>query len=88
MSRPVTPGRTIGAEAHARATLRELRTTAGFTYAQMADEMTAVGCAIPESAVWKIENANRRIDADEFCAIAAVFDLALYELAGWGVSGD
>ena len=81
MSRP-NKGRTLGSERTLARRVAYERTTRGLTYAQLAQEMTSVGCAIRGSALYKIENNEppRRVTVDELVALSLVFEIALDEL--------
>ena len=48
----------------------------------LADLMTKAGCAMKQSAVWKIENGEprRKITVDELLGFGRVFDLSVEEL--------
>ena len=81
MARPNKP-RLIGTE---RALARRIaweRESRGWTYEGMAGRMTAAGCAIQASALYKIEKGTprRRITVDELVAIAVVFEVDIPDL--------
>ena len=99
MSRP-NRGRTLGSERTLARRVAYERSTRGMTYAQLAREMTSVGCAIRGSALYKIENNEppRRVTVNELVALSLVFEIALDELlvpyrridsrvGGWSRSG-
>jgi transcriptional regulator with XRE-family HTH domain len=62
--------------------MRWEREQRGMTYEGLAARMTAAGCSIQPSALYKIEKSNppRRITVDELVALAAVFDLEIADL--------
>jgi len=58
------------------------RTDRDWTYEALARKMTAAGCAIQPSAIYKIEKGNppRRITVAEMVALAEVFDIPIDDL--------
>lgn len=74
----------MGAEERVAAALDAHRKAYGLSYVEMADRMTAVGCPIDQSALWKMTNAEprRRVTVDEFVAASVVLGVSLAELAG------
>lgn len=78
-------GRTIGGEAELAKTVATLREQRGWTYEEMAERMTAAGCKIHASAVYKTEKEGRRITLDEAIGYAEAFDASsLEQLLSWG----
>ncbi len=53
-----------------------------YSFAGLASRMTGVGCAIDQSALYKIENGNprRRISVDELVALSEVFKIPVNDL--------
>ncbi len=79
---PRNPARALFTEdglAHRIAYERDQR---GWTYEGLAKRMTDAGCAINQSAIYKIEKGKprRRITVDELVALAKVFDLDVNDL--------
>ncbi len=74
--------RSIGREQGLARRIGYEREQRGWSYAGLASRMTSVGCAIDQSALYKIENATprRRISVDEMVALARVFGLGLDDL--------
>lgn len=75
-------GRTLGVEDLVADRIAQYREQRGETYEGLAARMTAEGCAIHASALYKIEKGEprRRITVDELVALAAVFGVSLDEL--------
>ena len=80
MSRPNKP-RSIRGEANVRANVIRLRAeqTPPMTREGLAQRMTDNGCPLPASAIWKIENGKRSINADELLALSRVFGIPIDE---------
>ncbi|MEZ0490784.1 helix-turn-helix domain-containing protein [Kineococcus sp. TBRC 1896] len=74
--------RTAGVHDRLVAWMKAEREQRGWSYETLAQHMTAVGCPINQSAIYKIENGSprRRIDAEEVAALAEVFDVSVGEL--------
>lgn len=81
MSRP-NQARRIGANEAAAGRIQRERESHGWSYETVARKMTALGCAINQSAIYKIESASprREIKTDELVALGRVFGLSLEEL--------
>ncbi len=79
MPRPNAP-RAMGSETGLRRRVAYERELRGWSPASLASRMTQAGCAIHQSAIWKIENATRRISVDELVAFCRVFDMSEREL--------
>ncbi|WP_418059956.1 helix-turn-helix domain-containing protein [Pimelobacter simplex] len=75
-------GRSVRAEANLAKRIAYERGLRGLSYEALADAMTAVGCAINASSIYKIEKGDppRRISVDELAALAAVFEEPMSEL--------
>jgi transcriptional regulator with XRE-family HTH domain len=56
----------------AAARVRELREARGLSYAELSARLTAAGRPIPPLGLRRIESQDRRIDADDLVALAAV----------------
>ncbi|HEY6595933.1 MAG TPA: helix-turn-helix transcriptional regulator [Asanoa sp.] len=82
MPRP-NPPRPLRGEASLARRVAYERQRAGMSMEGLAKRMTDLGCAINQSAIWKIENGNppRRITYDEALALAEVFHIPLEDLA-------
>jgi transcriptional regulator with XRE-family HTH domain len=76
------PMRSVGGEANLARRIERERTLRAWSYEKMAKELTAIGCSIQGSAIYKIEHANppRRITVDELVALARVFDTTVEDL--------
>jgi transcriptional regulator with XRE-family HTH domain len=81
MARP-NPLRSIGGEKALAARIASEREQRGMTYEGLASRMTAIGCPIQASAIFKIEKSNppRHITVDELVALGRVFKLELEDL--------
>lgn len=81
MPRP-NPARTLASEQSLATRIAYERGERGMSYAGLAKRMTAVGCAIDQSAIYKIEKGEprRRVTVDELVALSKVFDLDIGEL--------
>ena len=81
MSRPNKP-REVYAENYLAARIISERETRGWSLEGLAKRMTAAGCAINQSAIYKIEQGQprRRITVDELVAFSRVFGLPLDDL--------
>jgi transcriptional regulator with XRE-family HTH domain len=80
MPRP-NPPRPLRGEANLAERVAYERQSRGWSTDRLADRMTKAGCPINQSAVWKIENAGRRITYDEALAFAEVFGIPLDQLS-------
>ncbi|MFE2725032.1 helix-turn-helix domain-containing protein [Kitasatospora sp. NPDC059327] len=71
-------------EEHAAERVRLEREHLGWSTGELAKRMTAAGCPINQSSVWRIENGEprRRINLDEAIGFAKVFGLTLEEFLG------
>ena len=76
------PLRSIGGEANLARRIERERTARGLSYEALAKQLTAVGCSMSGSAIYKIERAEppRRITVDELIALAQVFDTTVDDL--------
>lgn len=74
--------RTIGAEANLATRIRyeRQRRDRGWSPERLAQELTAAGCPIATSAIYKIEAGNRQVTVDELAAMARVFDTSTDDL--------
>lgn len=81
MPRP-KPARKLISEQNVAERVAYEREQRGWSYAGLAQRLTAVGCAIDPSALYKIEKADppRRITVDELVGLSEVFGLTLTEL--------
>jgi transcriptional regulator with XRE-family HTH domain len=81
MPRPNTR-RTIASEANLAERITHEREQREMSYAGLAQRMTELGCAIDQSAIYKIEKAKprRRITVDELVALAEVFGITVQNL--------
>jgi len=81
VSRPNKP-REVYAENYLAARIISERETRGWSLEGLAKRMTAAGCAINQSAIYKIEQGQprRRITVDELVAFSRVFGLPLDDL--------
>ena len=81
MPRP-NRARSIASEDNLARRITYEREQRGWSYAGLAQRMTAQGCAIDQSALYKIEKGapRRRISVDELVAISEVFALPMTEL--------
>ncbi|MGC1211268.1 MAG: helix-turn-helix transcriptional regulator [Micromonospora sp.] len=82
MPRP-NPERQLRGEANLADRVAYERKERGWTTEGLAQRMTAAGCPINQSAIWKIEDGKprRRITYDEALAFAEVFGIPLDELS-------
>lgn len=69
------PTRVIGSEAALRRRIAYEREKNGWSPAGLASRMTQAGCPIRQSAIWKIENADRGISVDELVALSRVLKI-------------
>ena len=74
--------RTIGAESALAFRIESERGARGWSLATLAEEMTAVGCPIDASAIYKIEKGSprRRITVDELAALSRVWAIPMDRL--------
>lgn len=80
MPRPNKP-RTLGSERALSRRIALLCEQRGWKYAELADRMTAEGCPIQTSALYKLQGEPpRRVTVDELVALANVFDLTTDDL--------
>lgn len=81
MPRPNRP-RSIASEENVARRIAYEREQRGWSYAGLASRMTKVGCAIDQSALYKVENSTprRRISVDELVALSTVLDIPVDEL--------
>lgn len=81
MARP-NIGRTIGEETNLAARVQHEREARGWSYEALSNAMTAAGCRINASAIYKIEKGEprRKITVDELVAFSRVFDVAIDDL--------
>ncbi len=81
MPRP-NRARSIASEDNLARRITYEREQRGWSYAGLAQRMTAQGCAIDQSALYKVEKGSprRRISVDELVAISEVFALPMTEL--------
>jgi transcriptional regulator with XRE-family HTH domain len=81
MPRP-NPGRSIASEANLAKRIAFERESRGLSYEGLASLMTARGCAIQGSAIYKIEKGNppRRVTVDELIALKEVFETTTDDL--------
>lgn len=75
MSRP-NRVRHLMAEEHVANHLSRLRAQREWSAAEVAERMAAVGCAIDQSAIHKIEKQGRKITVNELVALSKVFGLS------------
>lgn len=76
------PARSIGGEANLSERITRELDSRGWSPATLAERLTAAGCPIQTSAVYKIINGDppRRITVDELLALATVFDTSVDDL--------
>ncbi|MEU4287799.1 helix-turn-helix transcriptional regulator [Kribbella sp. NPDC026596] len=81
MPRP-KPARQLESERNLAERIRYERERKGWSYAGLAARLTNAGCAIDQSALYKIEKSDppRRITVDELVGFAAVFGIAIEDL--------
>lgn len=81
MPRP-NPPRDVYAERYLAQRIAREREDRGWTYEGLAARMTAAGCPLNQSAIYKIERAEppRRITVDELVAYSRVFGLPVESL--------
>jgi transcriptional regulator with XRE-family HTH domain len=81
MPRPNRP-RSIASEDNLARRITYERGRRQMSYAGLAQRMTEVGCAIDQSALYKIEKGNprRRISVDELVALSEVFAVPIDDL--------
>lgn len=81
MPRP-RPARQLISERNLAARIAYEREREGFSYAGLALRMTKIGCAIDQSAIYKIEKSDppRRITVDELVGFSEVFGIPIEEL--------
>lgn len=81
MPRP-NPKRAITAERNLAARIATERQVRGWTYDSLAERMTAAGCPIQPSAIFKTEKGDppRRITVNELYALSQVFEMPLVQL--------
>ncbi|MDP9437058.1 MAG: helix-turn-helix transcriptional regulator [Actinomycetota bacterium] len=81
MPRP-NPTRVISQEPNLARRIAYERQQRGWSYEGTASRLTAAGCPIAGSAIFKIEKGDppRRISVDELVAFAKIFDAPLEEL--------
>lgn len=81
MPRPNKP-RTVRTEAALAQRIAVERERRGWTYDEIASRMTAVGCPINGSSIYKIEKGTppRGIRVDELTALSLVFDIPIEQL--------
>lgn len=72
--------RTIGAEPRLAIRMSEERESRGWSHQKLAAEMTEAGCPVDQSAIWKTENAGRRITLDEAVAMSRVWNISIERL--------
>lgn len=74
--------RDVYAEQHVARRIAIERARRGWSYDGLAARMTAVGCPLNQSAIYKIERGDppRRITVDELVAYSRVFHLSVQEL--------
>lgn len=77
---PKKPERTVQFEAHAAARIRFEREHQGWSLEQLASRITELGCPLDRSAIYKIEQGNRRITLDEAGAFALAFRTSVDKL--------
>ncbi|MCY0926924.1 helix-turn-helix domain-containing protein [Streptomyces sp. H27-H1] len=75
------PGQLAG-EANVAAHVQLERELRGWSTAELARQVTAAGCPLSQSAVWRIENGEppRKISVDELVAFAKVFGKPIEQL--------
>ena len=83
MSRP-NKQRTVGAEDVLASRIATERAARGWSYERIAQEMTAVGCPIQGSAIFKVEKGapRRRVSVDELVALSRVWAIPVGRLVG------
>jgi transcriptional regulator with XRE-family HTH domain len=81
MPRP-NPLRSIGGERNLARRIERERIARGLSYDALARRLTAAGCNIVGSAIYKIEKADppRRITVDELVTLARVFETTVEDL--------
>jgi transcriptional regulator with XRE-family HTH domain len=81
MPRP-NKARTVLAETYLAQRLAQERERRGMSYEGLAERMTAAGCAIQASALFKVEKGKppRRVTVDELVALSEVLGIPMNEL--------
>jgi transcriptional regulator with XRE-family HTH domain len=81
VSRP-NPPRSIGAEEKLARRIADERNLRGWTYERIAEAMTAAGCPIQGSAIFKIERGEprRKINVDELVALSRIWAIPVGKL--------
>ncbi|MDO5683549.1 MAG: helix-turn-helix transcriptional regulator [Propionibacteriaceae bacterium] len=72
--------RTLGSEKTLAQRIKRERTARGWSPADLAREMTDVGCSMATSAIYRIEEDTRKISVDELVALTKIFDATMEEL--------
>jgi hypothetical protein len=71
------PKKPLGTAGHnVRRNISRLRQERRFTYVELSELLTASGRPIPVLGLRRIEHGERRVDADDLVALAAVFGVA------------
>jgi transcriptional regulator with XRE-family HTH domain len=81
MPRP-NPPRDVYAERYLAQRIARERESRGWTYESLASRMTAAGCPLNQSAIYKIERSDppRRITVDELVGYSKVFGIPVEQL--------
>lgn len=72
--------RTLGSEKILAQRIKRERKARDWSPAELAKEMTDVGCSMATSAIYRIEEGTRKISVDELVALTTVFDATMDEL--------
>ncbi|KAA1422496.1 helix-turn-helix domain-containing protein [Mumia zhuanghuii] len=81
MARP-NLARSIDAEANLARRIERERNRRGLSYEALSKDMTAIGCSINASSIYKIEKGDppRRVTVDELVALTRVFETTMEDL--------
>jgi transcriptional regulator with XRE-family HTH domain len=76
------PPRDVYAERYLAQRIARERESRGWTYESLASRMTAAGCPLNQSAIYKIERSDppRRITVDELVGYSKVFGISVEQL--------
>ncbi|MBM7519177.1 helix-turn-helix domain-containing protein [Nocardioides nitrophenolicus] len=77
-----TPNRTVGANENLARRIEMERKSRGWSIEGLANRMTAAGCPMNGSAIYRIEDPEirRKVDADELVTMATLFEMSVADL--------